>query len=211
MEMIWFRYWPMVAVLIGMYWLESGWLAILLYHVGLILGVAVSRDRWRKLRWRSPAGVCAVGLIIGLLSGPFIYFALPWFIGPGVGELLAEKMAVLGFDRGSFHLFVAYFVTIHPVLEEWGWRGAIVDEEKLPCRSDVEFAAYHLLVVGWLFPGKWLLLVATLATLISVAWLWRQLRQRYGMTSVITFHAAGDLGVIVAAGLISGVLESPWK
>lgn len=195
---LWFRYWPMVAVGLGLYWLENAWWSIGLYHLGLIAFITMRREHLRDVPWRSPAGLSLGLYAMGLLAAPFVVFALPMLLGGEAGAVLGTRFEELGLTGVSLVAFVIYFSTIHPVLEEAGWRGALTTEGKRPHLHDFEFAGYHLLVLHYVFPGKWLVLLGTLVVLVTSAWLWRQLRDHRGMIAVITFHAAADLAILLA-------------
>lgn len=195
---LWFRYWPMAAVGIGLHALESAWWAIGLYHLGLIAFISLKRDRLREVRWTSPVGLSLALYGIGMLTAPFVYYVLPLLAGPDIGAALGPRLEVIGLGRGAFVGFVIYFSTIHPVLEEAGWRAALKTEGRAPRLHDFEFAAYHLLVMYYLFPGNWLVIAGSLIVLTTSAWSWRQLRDRHGMAAVIAFHAAADLAVFLA-------------
>lgn len=195
---LWFRYWPMVAVGLGLYVWGNAWLSIGLYHLGLVTFIAVQRKRLREVPWRSPAGL-SLGLYgMGLLAAPFVVYALPLLLGGEAGAILRRCFEELGLTGISLVAFVIYFSTIHPILEEAGWRAALKTTGKRPHLHDFEFAGYHLLVLHYVFPGKWLVLLGTLVLLVTSAWLWRQLRDHRGMTAVITFHAAADLAILLA-------------
>ena len=195
---LWFRYWPMMAVGLGLYVWSSAWLSIGLYHLGLVAFISLRRDRIRGVRWRSPIGL-SVGLYgAALLTAPFVVFALPMLLGGEAGTVLRMRFAELGLTGVSLVGFVIYFSTLHPILEEAGWRAALNTTGKRPHLHDFEFAGYHLLVLHHVFPGKWLVLLGTLVVLVTSAWFWRQLRDRHGMTSVISFHAAADLAILLA-------------
>lgn len=197
--MIWFRYWPLLAVLIGMYWRESAWAAILLYHVGLVAGIWVRKEALREVRWKSPILVCGFAAVLGIAAYPAVRIGLPILVDPESLAQLGPKMEQLGLAGGSLVAFVVYFAIVHPVLEEIGWRGALNESSPRPHHHDLEFTAYHLPVLWWLFPGQWALLAISVLTLVGSAWMWRWGRDRYGLIAVIVFHAAADLGIVVAA------------
>lgn len=203
--MIWFRYWPIVAVLLGMYVFESGWAAILIYHVGLVAGIWQKREAIKELRWKSPAPATWALMAGGLVAGPLVYWGLPWFTSPEIGAELSGRLAVLGLTGGSLFAFFCYFITIHPFLEETGWRGVLLVRSRRLHSNDFEFAAYHLLVLHWFFPGNWFLLMIALVTLTASAWIWRQLRDLLGMSAIIASHLAADFAVMVAAARLADV------
>ena len=202
--MIWLRYWPIISVLIGMYVLESGWAAILLYHAGILLGAWLKREQLRSLHWKSPPGLVIAMLVSGLIAIPAGYFLTPLLTSPTIGTELSGQLARLGLQGNSFFLFFAYFILLHPLIEETGWRGVLFTRKAGLHIHDVEFAAYHLVVLHWIMPDYWFLLVATFVTLTVSAWFWRQLRDRKGMAAVVAFHGTADFGVLTAVAWLAG-------
>ncbi|MEM0968724.1 MAG: CPBP family glutamic-type intramembrane protease [Verrucomicrobiota bacterium] len=195
---LWFRAWPLIAVAIGMGVGQSGWAAILLYHAGILVALVRHRDRLRALPWKSSLAGVVLAIMAGWACGPVVYYALPWLTHGDVGKDLAERLPAYGLSGTSWLLFAVYFVTLHPVLEELGWRGILEAPSPKRHHHDGEFAAYHLLVLALLFPGSIVLGVVAFFILASAAWMWRLLRDRYGMSLVIAFHAAADAGIIAA-------------
>lgn len=188
----------MVAVGLGLYVWSNAWLSIGLYHLGLVAFIALRRNHIREVPWRSPIGL-SLGLYgAALLTAPFVVLALPMLLGGDAGAVLRMRFEELGLTGSSLVCFVIYFSTIHPILEETGWRAALKTTGKRPHLHDFEFAAYHLLVLNYVFPGKWLVLLGAFLVLGTSAWLWRQLRDHRGMIAVITFHAAADLAILLA-------------
>lgn len=204
-EFLWLRYLPMAAVIVGIYLFESAWLSMLLYHAGLIAGIIPQRKRLAQLNWGSSPVAPLILLVMGLIAGPLVYFGLPLLTSETVGEEMTSRLAALGLEGKSLYVFVTYFVLIHPALEELGWRGVLFFKGGQLHYTDFEFAAYHLLVIYWLFPGDWLLLVVTFLVLTVSAWSWRQLRDRVGFKGVIAFHAASDFAILVAVGKLAGL------
>ncbi len=185
-----------------MYGLNSGWVAIGLYHLGIVAGVVASRTSWSRIR----AGFVvrpAIGLwLLGVCAAPAVAIGLPLLVFSTAGEVredLVEGLGRLGMGGAvSFWLFVAYLSLPHPGLEELGWREVLGVESRRPHLRDLEFASYHLLVLHYFFPFQWLLFAWSVLCLAGLSWAWRLLRQRYGGLAVPSwFHAGGDLGVML--------------
>tara|TARA_R110002096_G_scaffold147671_16_gene307711 strand:+ start:48475 stop:49110 length:636 start_codon:yes stop_codon:yes gene_type:complete len=201
-----FGLWPCVAVGIGLWRWDSAFAAILLYHAGIAVGVGCDTKVLglikRGFRWFPAIG----GIVIGILTIPVVLLCLPILVGmesPELGEVLSSKLAETGLSGSWFWLFLAYFVTIHPILEELGWRAILQSDSAKPHGLDLEFAIYHLLVLGYFFPKAWPLLVVTFLVLSGSAWLWRQMRRSMGgLASVILFHAAADAGILIAVWML---------
>ncbi len=199
-------YWPILAVLVGLYGIGSAWAAILLYHLGLVIGIMLKPQVLKTPIKGWHAGWAAGGVIIGLSALPAVYLMLPLLSGLRFGETGAYLKLTLestGLAGSKFWIFFAYFVTIHPVLEELGWREILAAPNRWIHRRDFEFAAYHMLVIHYFFPWQWLLFLAVFATLTVAGALWRYLRKQTGGLCVpVLSHIAGDLGTLLAVWLL---------
>lgn len=195
------RYWPIVAVLFGLYGLDSGWAAIFLYHAGIVATIFYEGTAWKRI-W---SGFCpgpALGLFFaGVLVAPAVVILLPLLVQLSpweTGETLRQGLATAGLEGISFWLFFLYLCLPHPSLEELGWREILDVDTSLPHLRDFEFASYHLLVMHFFFPGAWLFFFVCLVSLTLMGWIWRQLKRRYGGLAVpVWFHAGGDLGAML--------------
>lgn len=198
--------WPCIAVCIGLLWLDSAWVAIFLYHLVIVLDVLLDRKVLKELAGGFRLWPVLGGIVIGVLTIPTVLLCLPLLVGMDsaeTGQVLAEKLVATGLGGAGLWVFFAYFVTIHPVLEELGWRGVLGSDSKGLHLLDLEFAAYHLIVLNYFFPGAWPLLIVTFLVLSGSAWLWRQMKRWFGgLGSVIVFHAAADAGILVAVSML---------
>lgn len=200
--MVIFRYWPYAAVLLGLYVLQSGWAAILIYHGGLVAALVSNRRDWHRLRWIWRPKSLALGIGAGLLALPAVYFALPLLAETGK---LGERLAYSGMGGASLWVFIVYLSTVHAALEELGWRWALDPGTERFHLRDMEFAAYHLLVIHYFFPFAWLLLAAAFVTLAAASWIWRWIYRKEGsLATPIAFHAAGDLGAMLGVAMALG-------
>jgi len=206
--------WPLAAVAIGMLLLKSAWTAILLYHLGLLCGLACSvrsGRSWRSLldsgdkgpRTRDFALEIALAAAMGLVAYASVRIALPWLVGQEAELLwdgMSERLAVFGLQGASLVAFAFYFVSVHPLLEEAVWRGPLLGRDERSLRwEDGTFALYHLPVLNALFPGAWPLLAASALILTGAAWFWRQ-RARIdgGVRQIAIQHAFADVGILAA-------------
>lgn len=197
-----FSLWPILAVLAGLWWLENAWSAILLYHAPVVLGAVLSPGRIKEVLMGFKPWPSLGGIGLGLASIPSVIFALPWLVGMSggeVGEVLHQGLMLTGLSESSFWFFFAYFVLVHPLVEELGWRSFLHTESPKVHGLDLMFAGYHLLVLGYFFPSGWFLLPVAFLVLAGSGWLWRQMREKFGgLASVIVFHAAADAGIMLA-------------
>jgi membrane protease YdiL (CAAX protease family) len=193
--------WPVVAVLIGLYLCNSSWLAIFLYHGGILLALHRSGSGW-KTAFGKIQITPAVGLfLLGVAAAPVVVWLMPLLLQmpvPEIKETLVNRLTVSGITvPGEFWLFAIYLCLPHPPLEEMAWRELLVVPDRQPHWRDLQFAAYHLLVFHYFFPGSWLFFAAGFAALTSMAWIWRELRSRSGGLALpVALHAGGDLGIM---------------
>ena len=190
---------PYITVGIGLYLFQNGWLAIGIYHVGMILFLASDRSRspmrvvlkgWR-LKWAWLVVFCA-------LSGLATYMLWPWM----------QQRSDLNTLLSRYHLtgpwwvaYVIYYSFFHPVLEELYWRGYLGHPSRNVRIEDAVFAGYHfftlLCFIRW--PGALL----TFIILSATAWLWRQsVRETKGLLMPALAHTAAAISISAAASVL---------
>jgi len=189
---------PYLAVLIGMYTsISNGWAAILLYHLGIITVLFLARY-WklgRLLKTTEEFLVLAGVVLVSALAGFFIYWL--WAIIKLAELVLTDQLSVLGLVNAPWFLFIGYYFTVNPLLEEMFWRGYLGSPKLVLTWNDVWFAGYHVLVLVTFVSWSWAILSFTV--LMISAWFWRQLTRRYqGLLLPIASHAAADASIIGA-------------
>ena len=189
---------PYAAVFLGLYVLRNAWAAILLYHLSMVtllkLGGQMKLLRTVRWGWSIPA---AAGIGIVFSTGVLLMVPL-W-------DTISREHLDLAKTLTSFHLsglywwmFVAYYVTVHPVLEEIYWRGYSAKTHRSPGVTDIAFAGYHVLVLVLFIKWPWVLV--SFGVLWLASWSWRMLATRYSGPGVsIASHAAADLSVMAVA------------
>jgi len=198
---------PYVATIIGLGILRNAWVAILLYHFGVLV-ILIPRRRELPLGrlltgWRHGLGFASVA--VSVLAGPLLLLLWPIIQigedGAGAGSSLAASLAALGLAGWTWILFCIYFCTIHPLLEEIYWRGLLAERHAGLSWTDFAFAGYHGLVLRLFVDPLWV--VASVIVLVLVAWSWRQLGRRSGgLRMPLATHVVGDWSVIIAAYFI---------
>lgn len=201
-----------VGLFVGLYVLDSVWAAILLYHAGIIAGLILMRSRGLGTALRSGwrGEVLWITCLVGAAGGGFVYEL--WPIVKLDGLVLRDALARLGLAGKAWWAFVAYFVTIHPVLEELFWREALVHRVsggrddppgsglRRPTWLDALFAGYHVLVLSLFLQPVWV--VVSFVVLLTVGWLWRLAAVRWrGLGVPVLSHAVADasiMGAVVA-------------
>lgn len=181
------------AVLVGVYWLKSAWIALLLYHAMAIVVLSLSRiSRLPPLR-RGSALLYATFLIFA--SGGAVLYAV-WPMLASEAELSA-RLAGVGITKASWTWFAIYFCTVNPVVEEALWRGFIGSDCSGLQLNDVLFGGYHGLVVSAFVGPIWILPVVAACTFAG--WFWRMLRLRSGGLAIPWLtHLAADASVAAA-------------
>jgi hypothetical protein len=198
--------WPTVAVGIGLYILRNAWVSILLYHAGTLLAAWVTPGSWGKLRKGFDPWWAASAILVGLITFGAIRLLLPSLTGVEAQDLwggFRERLASLGLAGGGLIVFVAYFVTVHPVLEDLAWRGVLEFQEEglayLPKRNDLWFALYHVPVLLCIFPDGWGLATLSFFVLVISSMSWREIAKRTGgLQSIVMQHAAADAAILAA-------------
>jgi hypothetical protein len=192
---------PYVLVLLGLFWWQNAWLAVLGFHGALITILFIDKPSIPILTLiRSNSLPMLIGAVVLCgLSGVVLYLAWPLL---GASKDLSVKLAALGLSPTSWPLFIGYFVLVNPWLEEYFWRGYLGSLTGGLAQIDFLFAGYHLLVIydkiswGWLAPA--------FAALVFGGWLWRQAtRKSNGLLVSSLSHMAADFSILTSVYLIS--------
>jgi GNAT superfamily N-acetyltransferase len=188
---------PFVAVVVGIHVLHSAWVAILIYHLGILLFLG-SKGSWnagRSIRfgWSSGIGVAVCLLAAG--CGPLLL--LLWEIMARQPDTLPITLTGLGLTGSSWWIFSVYYVAIHPALEEVFWRSHLLTQRRGLSIFDIAFGGYHLLVLPLFVRLHWALICFVVLTL--VAWLWRNIARRsHGLAIPVVSHSVANLSTIAA-------------
>lgn len=184
---------PYLAVLLGLYALQSAWAAILVYHTGIVLALIARRRDWP--RWfRGWSTGWAIALALGgALAGEA--FCLLW---PVLGlDGLKFQLARFGLSGPGFVIFLWYFAVAGSWLEETYWRGLLFTPSRTPVANDFLFAGYHLLVLRFFLDWPWV--VVSAVVLAFTAWIWRQVARRCGgMVIPGLSHLTADVSIALA-------------
>lgn len=192
---------PYVAVLVGMYLFQSAWLAVFLYHTGILIFLACRKPEglWRRVWTGANSPMVVPGILVGAMAAPVVYFMWPWFAASE--SILPEWMQQYGLTGWSWFLLMPYFSIIHPVLEEIHWRGISLPQSSGICWEDLLFAGYHVLVLFQLMYWPWLFLV--FGVLVGSSVFWRSAHKRSGGCGLpILTHAVADIAVVVGVHLL---------
>lgn len=193
---------PSLAVIIGLYLLENAWAAILLYHAGLVIVLTLGKPggvtHAFRSGWHAPAAMAAS--IVCAAGGGLIYVLWPHIALEDV--MLSETLSRVGLAGTSWWLFGVYFVVVHPVLEEIGWRCYLAPARQRPHPIDMAFAGYHVLVLVLFVTPFWV--VIAFAVLVFASWGWRWVvRWKSGLGVALVSHAAANLCIFLAATFVA--------
>ncbi len=189
---------PYMAVGIGLYCFRNAWLALLLYHLQIVLCACLFKTEIRRILLQGFSKRHFLVIVLPLLLfGPLLYVLLPYILDEAVS--LQAWLCSHGLSHRHYLVLIPYFGLIHPVLEEihWGKFRACGHRQWVMC---VFFAGYHVLVLAGLLGTIWL--IVSFLVLALVAWIWMLLHERLqgGMIPFLS-HLVADAGIIVAAYL----------
>ena len=194
---------PYVSSALGIHVIHSAWAALLLYHAAIAAVVfrrglkpaCVEACRGWSTSW-------GLGLALACLGNGAALLLLWRFVARDPGAL-SEQLARLGLAQGSWWMFGAWYVLVHPILEELFWRCTLTSGRSGPAFPELAFAGYHSIVLIAFMPWYWVVPVVLL--LAGVGWVWRALVMRLGGPAVpIVSHACAGLGTIAAASILAG-------
>lgn len=186
---------PYFAVWVGIFLFHSAWGALVGFHLTILASLVWLKPKpeigalFRASKWRYILG----NVLLCTLGGFALYILRDWL---GSGQVLREQVHQLGLDGAVWFGFIAYFVLINPIVEEYFWRGVLGSETRLPFWGDVIFAGYHIMIV-WnkIYPPAILLVVAAL---IFAGWMWRQIyRKEKSLLAPVLGHAAADFSILM--------------
>ncbi len=193
---------PCITVLAGLYYLRSAWATILFYHAVIVIYLFLTRrNRARPALfrgWHTPTGI---GLILlCACSGPLL--VILWPVIENVQGSLSAALDSFGLHGARWWLFAAYFVSMHPILEEIFWRDALAERNRSIDIADVAFAVYHVLVLIHFLKIHWVVVVFVILVLVSS--LWRCMAGRYhGLAMPMISHMTAGVGIMTALYLIT--------
>jgi len=186
----------------GLFFLHSGWVAILLYH-SILLGSLII---WR--RGEKPEIILRgfhIGAVIGLVS---LSFGMGWMFYEFIqhldphGTYVIKQLSRTGLTPLGVIPFLVYVSTINPALEEFYWRRNYATPGGWV--HDVFYALLHapmFIYFGKLTPVQAMLPVVGL---ILAGALWRAVARKVdGLASSIIGHGSGDFAMLLAIVLIA--------
>ena len=187
-----------MAVLLGMWCFQAAWLAVLIYHLLVLL--VTGKPARPSLDWQSISPIGWGAVAVAAAAGPAILILWPWMASTGME--LNDRLEFFQMDGWVLWFFIPYFSLVHPVLEERLWRSLDPDPWQLFSLKDLAFAGYHGLVVCWFVQPIWVVLSVGSLTVASMFWRWVTWKSGSRTTALVS-HAAADAAIIIAIALRS--------
>jgi hypothetical protein len=192
---------PYVAILIGLYIFKNAWIAIGLYHLGIVFFLVVG-DRnslLKKIRKGWNTTMAATGIVVSVMTF-FLIFTL-WEYMQLEDIRLDNALVGFGLHGSSWFFFMIYFSTIQPFLEELYWRGYMGYNHKFFSWMDLAFAGYHILVLCLFI--KWLWLIIAFIVLTAAAFGFRRIAYKLeGLAVPLLSHIAADVSIIAVTNAL---------
>ncbi|MHC4132702.1 MAG: hypothetical protein ACYSSP_04600 [Planctomycetota bacterium] len=186
---------PYVAVIIGLYAFKNAWIAIGLYHFGIVFFLVVG-DRnslLRKIRKGWNSTMAATSIVVSVMTFFLIY--LLWEHMQLENVRLDTALVGFGLHGSSWFLFMIYFSTIQPFLEELYWRGYMECNHNFFSWTDFAFTGYHILVLCLFI--KWFWLVIAFIVLTAAALGFRRIAHKLeGLAVPLLSHIVADVSII---------------
>jgi hypothetical protein len=186
---------PYITLGIGLLLLHNAWIALLAFHLGMVILILVSRTRipLNRFVYSNNYKIPLVTAVIGACGGLLLYLLLPLLSIP---VDINTQLQNIGLTESTWPYFIIYFILVNPWIEEYFWRGYLGSESKYFLPVDLFFAGYHVMVLAGKVDFIWL--IAVFATLSFAAWLWRQAnRICHGLLPSLVSHIAADITIIV--------------
>jgi hypothetical protein len=191
--------WPYLIVGFGLYGLNSVWLAMGGYHLGMMIGLGLRRWPIRRpsLQWTLTVRLL-VGVTFGgsLMAGVLVFGLWPWLVKLP-DDALAPFLSGWGLTTRGWTPFGWYFCLVNPWLEELYWRGWLADASDRTWQTAGWFAGYHALVLLPLLHWEWVAVIVVILTVTGWWWSWL-MKLGSGLSGPVLCHLAADASVIVA-------------
>ena len=186
---------PYIVIGTGLLVLHNAWIAILSYHLGMVIILLCTGGKiyLKKINRPDNYYILIFTASLGLAGGLLLYVLWPLLAVPGDINLYMEN---IGLNRDAWPYFITYFIVVNPWIEEYYWRGYLGSDLKKIILNDLLFAGYHILVLMGKINIIWLIAVFVILSL--TAWLWRQAnRLNQGLITSIVSHTIADISIIL--------------
>jgi hypothetical protein len=186
---------PYITIGIGLLVLHNAWIAILGYHLGMVIILLWAGEKisFSQIRESRNYKILIFASLLGVSGGLLLFLLWPLLSIPRDINLYLQN---IGLTATVWPYFIAYFILINPWLEEIYWRGYLGANSKRIILNDLLFSGYHVVVLAEKINIVWLI---TMFIVLSLgAWFWRQgNRWNQGLSASIVSHVAADISVIL--------------
>ena len=188
-----------LAVGFGLFRIHSAWGALLGFHAAMLVSLLIAKPnipvivlfKSTNIKWIIPS------ILLCGSSGVTLYFLWRYF---RVADDLSAQLAALGLNVSNWSMFIAYFASINPFVEEYFWRGYLGSQTKGLHISDFLYAGFHALILINKVGIESIIFAVVL--LILAGWFWRQIaREDQGLLAPVLGHMAADLTILIAVYL----------
>ena len=187
---------PYLAVVIGVFWLQHAFLAVVGFHIAIILSLLLAKSsvpvnilfKSKNIRW------VILNILLCGSSGISMYFLWGYF---GVIDDLPGKIEAFGLTKTTWPLFIAYFALVNPLVEEYFWRGYLGSPTRHLYPSDFLYSGFHgFILLNKMQAGA---ILYSLFVLVLAGWFWRQIaRADGGLLAPVLGHMAADFTILMA-------------
>lgn len=184
------------AVGLGLFLFRNAWIALLTFHLAIILSVWIARPnipirilyQSKDIKW------ILISVLLCGSSGITLYFLWNKF---GIANDLSAHVEAMGLNSSIWIPFLAYFTLANPWIEEYFWRGYLGSKNTNFAVSDFLYAGFHGLIL--LNNVRIDMIMYSLAVLILAGWFWRQIaRADGGLLAPVLGHMAADFSILMA-------------
>ncbi len=186
---------PYLAAMIFWCGVRPGWVALLAYHVQILL---VSKSGLKRTVQGWDARAFRKWAIFYGLAGPAAYFLLPRIARLPMRLWLLKH----GISQRSLWMLMPYFGLVHPFLEQAHWGNAREDPRLEPW-AHLLYAGYHAIVLHSLLSPAWTFACVLLLFTASRGWRSMVQRPNEGLLTPTLTQILADTGLAVAAVLLS--------
>jgi hypothetical protein len=190
---------PYLAVAAGLFLLKSAWLALVMFHLAILATLLLLRPNIPLKILFKGANIKSIlgSVLLCGASGIGLYFLWDVF---GLAHDLPAQIRSLGLNRSTWIPFIAYFVLVNPLVEEYYWRGVLGSDTNGFYFGDVIYAGYHAMILLDKVPLA--SIAFALSCLTFIGWFWRRLKRRDGgLLAAVLGHMAADLSILLVVYL----------
>ena len=136
---IWGSLVPYITVGIGLLLLKNVWVAMIGYHLAMLVILFLDRGSiaFRPVLSRGNYKILMVTTAMGVSGGLLLYLLWPLL---GISNTINLNIQNMGLNASSWPFFIAYFILVNGWLEELYWRVYLGSNSKMITLGDVLFA-----------------------------------------------------------------------